>query len=87
MTFAIFIRTLLIRKLTMVPKMKETMIFQPEDHASNIKEKGAKKKLTLSTTQAMRLLGAVNMVGIYGSGSLLFIGHELMLRKLIRLNF
>lgn len=55
----------------MMPKMKATMIFQPEGHASNIKAKGVKKKLTLSTTQATRLLGAVNMVGIYSSGCFL----------------
>ena len=78
-------RSILIRKLILLPKLKASALFQPEDHVTSTKIKAGAKHAT--KTFAGRALGgawlkALHYGGIFGSGTLLFVGQELALAKL-----
>ena len=79
-------RTVVIRKIIMLPKLKAAALFQPEDHVNkcNLKRTLLGKP---RTTWAMRNiskggLGAIHYGGIFGSGTLLFVGQEFMLGQI-----
>ena len=82
-------RTVLIRKLFLLPKLKAVSWFQPEDHVNALQVRATRR--LQGKSWGMRVLGtagmkAVHYGGIFGGGTLLFVGHDLALAQLSDLN-
>ena len=73
-------RSVVIRKIIMLPKLKAAALFQPEDHvASNaLKRTHILKRRTTWVARNLSKGGisALHYGGIFGSGTLLFVGQE-----------
>jgi|EP01047_Picozoa_sp_COSAG01_P059368 hypothetical protein len=78
-------RTVLIRKLFVLPKLKAAAWFQPEDHVSASQVRATRR--LRGKSWGVRVLGtagmkAVHYGGIFGGGTLLFVGHDVVLSRL-----
>ena len=83
--WAVLARTWFIRKAIMLPKLKAAAWFQPEDHVSSHQVKVQRR--LVGKSWGMRVVGGVGMKaihygGIFGSGMLLFVGHDIALARL-----
>ena len=76
-TSAAVVRSLVIRKLILLPKMTAASPFQPEDYVSD-----SKIAYRPSTRLGRLALNVTHTVSVFGCGAVLFVGHEYLLRKL-----
>jgi hypothetical protein len=80
-------RSILIRKVVLIPKLKAAALFQPEDHVRGTQIRADVILRHNTKTWARRNIGAAGLNalhygGIFGSGTLLFLGQEFALRSL-----
>jgi hypothetical protein len=82
-------RSIIIRKIILLPKLKAAALFQPEDHVrgAQIQRKSILRPRRTQTSWARRNVGRASLTGlhyggIFASGTLLFVGQEQALRYL-----
>jgi hypothetical protein len=82
---AVLARSVLIRKLVLMPKMKAAMLFQPEDHVARerVKAQFGRTLFGGANRRSARLTQLVHFGGIFGAGALLFLGQEVALSWLM----